>query len=65
LFAPVDRAGPGDLAAAERLGGAPIDRQVLQLQPEQPVIGAQDGQAQLVGHPGADPLIAAAAQGGG
>jgi hypothetical protein len=37
---------------------------MLQLQAEQLVIGGQHHQAQLVGHPGADPLIAAAAQGG-
>jgi len=37
---------------------------VLQLQPEQPVIGAKHCQAQLVGDPGGDPLVAAAAQGG-
>jgi hypothetical protein len=38
---------------------------VLQLQAEQLVVGGQHGQAQLLGHAGADPLIAAAAQGGG
>jgi hypothetical protein len=37
---------------------------VLQLQAEELVIGGQHGPAQLLGHPGADPLIAAAAQGG-
>jgi hypothetical protein len=36
-----------------------------QLQAEQLVIGGQHEQAQLLGDPGADPFIAAAAQGGG
>jgi hypothetical protein len=38
---------------------------VVQTQAEQLVVGGQHGQAQLLGHPGADPLIPAAAQGGG
>jgi hypothetical protein len=33
-------------------------------QPEQPVVSGQHRTARLLGHPGADPLIAAAAQGG-
>jgi hypothetical protein len=41
LFAAVGWAGPGDLAAAGRLGDAAIHRQVLQLQAEQLVIGDQ------------------------
>src|SRR4029450_10804741 len=36
-----------------------------QLQAEQLVIGGQHEQAQLLGNPGADPFIAAPAQGGG
>ena len=35
-----------------------------ELQTEQPVIGGQHRQAQLLGHAGADPLVPAAAQGG-
>jgi hypothetical protein len=37
----------------------------LQLQPEQLVVGAKHRTAQVLGHAGADPLVAAAAQGGG
>jgi hypothetical protein len=65
LFAAVDRAGPGDLAAAGCLGGAAVDRQVLQLQAEQLVIGTQHQQAQLLGKAQGDPLVAAATQGRG
>jgi hypothetical protein len=65
LLAPVHWAGPGNLAAAGRLGSAPIHRQVLQLHAEQPVIGGQHQQAQLLGQAQGDPLIAAAAQGRG
>jgi hypothetical protein len=64
LLAPVHRAGPGDLAAAGGLGDAAVHRQMLQLQAEQLVVGDQDRSAQLLGHAGGDPLIAAAAQGG-
>ena len=63
-LAPIDRAGPGSLAAAGRLGAAAIHRQVLQLQAEQSVMSGQHQQADLVGDAGADPLIPAAAQGG-
>jgi hypothetical protein len=38
---------------------------VRQLQAEQLVIGGQHEQAQLLGDPGGDPFVAAAAQGGG
>jgi hypothetical protein len=65
LVAAVHRAGPGGLTAAGRLGDAAIHRQVRQLQAEQLVIGGQHEQAQLLGDPGGDPFIAAAAQGGG
>jgi hypothetical protein len=65
LLAAVDRARPGDLAAAGRLDDAPVDGQVLQLKAEQPLVGGKHRQAQLFGHPGVDPLVAAAAQGGG
>jgi hypothetical protein len=37
---------------------------VRQLQAEQLVVGDQDRSAQLLGHAGGDPLVAAAAQGG-
>jgi hypothetical protein len=64
LLAAIHRAASGDLAAAGRLGDAAVHNQVLQVQAEQPVVGAQHRQTQLLGHPGADPLIAAAPQGG-
>jgi hypothetical protein len=37
---------------------------VLQLQAVHPVVGGQCQAVELVGHPGGDPLVAAAAQGG-
>jgi hypothetical protein len=64
LLAAVHGAGSGDLAAAGCLGGAAVHRQLLQLQAEQLVIGAQHQQAQLLGDPGGDPFVAAAAQRG-
>jgi hypothetical protein len=45
LLAAVDRAGPGGLAAAGRLGDAAVHRQLLQLQAEQLVVGDQDRSA--------------------
>jgi hypothetical protein len=65
LLAPIHRAGPGDLAAAGRLGDTAIHRQVLQLQAVQAVIGGQRQAVPLVGHTQGDPLIPAAAQGRG
>jgi hypothetical protein len=64
LLAAVHWAGPGGLAAAGCLGGAAVHRQLLQFQTEQLVIGSQHLQAESFGHPGADPLVPAAAQGG-
>jgi hypothetical protein len=37
---------------------------VLGFQAEQPLVGAEHRQARLLGHPGGDPLVAAAPQGG-
>jgi hypothetical protein len=65
LLATIHRTGPGNLAAAGRLGDAAVHGQVLQFQAEQSVVGAKQRQAQLLSHPGADPLVAAAAQGAG
>jgi hypothetical protein len=65
LLATVDRARAGGLAAAGCLGGAAVHRQLLPFQAEHAVIGGQDQQAQPLGDPGADPLVPAAAQGGG
>jgi hypothetical protein len=64
LLAAVHRAWPGDLAAAGRLGDASIHRQVLQLQAEQPLVGATHGQPQPFGQAQGDPRIPAAAQRG-
>jgi hypothetical protein len=64
LLATVDRARSGDLAAAGRLGDAPVHRQVVKFQTEQPVVGAKHGTPKPFGHPEGDPLVAAAAQGG-
>jgi hypothetical protein len=64
LLAAVYRAWAGGLAAAGRLGGAAVHGQLLQLQAEQPVVGAKRRTAQLLGHAGGDPFIPAAAQGG-
>src|SRR4029453_6822271 len=64
LLATVHRARPGALAAARRLGDAPVHGQVLELETVHAVIGGQHRQAELLGHPGAEPLIPAATQGG-
>jgi hypothetical protein len=42
----------------------PVHHQVLQFQAEHMVVGGQHRQAELVGHPGGDPLVTAAAQRG-
>jgi hypothetical protein len=42
----------------------PVHHQVLQFQAEHAVVGGQHRQAELVGHPGGDPLVTAAAQRG-
>jgi hypothetical protein len=65
LLAAVDRAGPGDLPAAGRLGDAAVHRQVVQFQAEQPVVGAKHRALKPVGKAQGDPLIPAAAQRGG
>jgi hypothetical protein len=65
LLAAVDRAGPGALTAAGCLGGAAVPCQVRQLQAQELVIGGQHHPTQLLCDPGGDPLVAAAAQGGG
>jgi hypothetical protein len=62
LLAAIHRARPGNLAAAGRLDAA-VHRQVRQLQPEQPVVGAKHHQPQPLGEPQGDPLVTAAAQG--
>jgi transposase len=64
LLATIHRAGAGGLAAAGRLGDAPVHGQVFQFQPQQPVVGAKYRQPQPVGEAEGDPLVAAAAQGG-
>jgi hypothetical protein len=64
LLATIGRAGSGDLAAAGRLGDAAVHRQMVQLQPEDPPVGAKYRQAGAFGQPEGDPLVAAAPQGG-
>jgi hypothetical protein len=64
LLAAVHRAWAGGLAAAGRLGGAPVHGQLLQLQGEQPLVGAEHRQAQPFGEPEGDPLVPPAAQRG-
>jgi hypothetical protein len=63
LLATVDRARPGELTAAGRFGDAAVHRQLLQLQAEQPLVGAEHRQAKPFGKPERDPFVAAAAQG--
>jgi hypothetical protein len=65
LLAAIHRAGTGDLATAGRLGDTAIHRQVRQLQAVHAVVGGQRQAVELVGHAQGDPLIPAAAQGGG
>jgi hypothetical protein len=65
LLAAVHGAATGDLAAAGCLGAAPVDGEIVQLQADDAVVGAKDQQAQLLGQTGGDPLVAAAAKGGG
>jgi hypothetical protein len=64
LFAAVDRAATGELAAAGRLGGAPVDAQIVQLQAEHAVVGGHDQQVQVFGQAERDPFVAAAPQRG-
>jgi hypothetical protein len=45
----VDQAGPGDLAATERLGDPAVDGQVPGLQAVQPVIGRRGELVELLG----------------
>jgi hypothetical protein len=51
LLAAVHRAWPGGLAAAGRLGDAPVHRQLLQLKAERPLVGAKHCQPEPVGNP--------------
>jgi hypothetical protein len=61
LFAAVNGAATGGIAAAWGLGDAPVDGQVAQLQPDHAVIGSQDEQLQLVEDAQRDPLVATVA----
>jgi hypothetical protein len=56
--------GPAVWPPQGALGGAAVHGQLLQLQAEQLVIGGQHLQAESFGHPGADPLLPSAPQGG-
>jgi hypothetical protein len=64
LFAAVDRAAPGDLAAAGGFGDAAVHRQVTELQADHAVIGLQHQQLQRGKDAGGDPLVAPVADGG-
>ena len=62
MLAAVNRAGPGDLTAAGRLGDAPVHREVVKFQAEQLVVGAKHGAPKPVGEAQGDPLVTATAQ---
>jgi hypothetical protein len=62
---PVHRALAGALPTAGRLGEASVDRDVGQIQADQPFVGGQHRGAQGVEDSSGDPLIAPAAQRGG
>ena len=57
LLAPIHRRAAGDLAPARGLGDAAIDRQVLELQPDHPVVGLQRQRVDLLAQPGRGPLL--------
>jgi hypothetical protein len=65
LLATIDRAPPGHLSSAGRLGDAAIHDDVLELQADEPVVALLGNLGQLLHHPEADPLVATTAQGGG
>jgi hypothetical protein len=56
LFAPINRAAPGHLATARRLGDRPVHRQVVQLQPDHLVVGGQSQAQQFLADAGLGPL---------
>src|SRR3954470_9301577 len=56
------RTGTCAFAAAESFGGAPVDRQVGQVQADRLVVGVQAAQPQPVPHAESDPLVPAAVQ---
>jgi hypothetical protein len=56
--------GPATWPPQGALVMQPVHHQVLQFQAEHAVVGGQHRQAELVGHPGGDPLVTAAAQRG-
>jgi hypothetical protein len=64
-LAAVDRAAAGALAAAGGLGDAPVDRDFLQDQADDPVVRLPRDLHQLAEDPGLDPLIAAVPDRGG
>jgi hypothetical protein len=59
LLAAVDRAAAGAFPAARSLGDAPVDRDFLQDQADDTVIGLQRDLLQAGEDPGLDPLVAA------
>ena len=63
LFAPVHRAAPGHLTTAGRLGDRPVDGQVLKVQADHPVVGAQPEAQQLLPDAGLGPMGQSSADG--
>ena len=55
--AAIHRRAPGHLAAARCPGDAPVDRQVIQLQPEHPIVRCQGQRMDLLAQPGRRPLL--------
>jgi len=65
LLASVDRGRAGDLTAAWGLGDAPIDRDLLQQQAHDAVVGVQRDLLELGKQSGLDPFVAPVADRGG
>jgi hypothetical protein len=63
LLAPVPRGTAGDLAPAGDLGDAPVHGQLVEVEPDDPVVGGQADPQQRGPVPGVGPLVAAAAHG--
>jgi hypothetical protein len=64
LLGAVHRTGASDLAAARRLGDAAGHADVLELQPDEPIVNLAGDVLELIHQPQRDPLVAAPAQRG-
>jgi hypothetical protein len=62
-FAPVHRGAAGDLAATRGLGDAPVHGQLVEIEPDDLVVGGQTDPQQRGTVPGVGPLVQAAADG--